>query len=99
MRTKYGRLITDAELDRMAADAEAGPDVTGWTRRPGRPPLSPDAIGGSSPKIETRIPASLRDDLRRCAAEDGRSVSQVLRELVEAYVADHGTAGGSDRRA
>ncbi len=87
MRTKHGRIVTDEDLDRMAAEAEAGPDITGWTRRPGRPALVPGTPGTASPKIETRIPADLRDELRRCAAADGMTVSQVLRDLVEAYVA------------
>jgi len=89
MRTKNGRPLTDADLDRIAAEAEGGYDLSTWKRRRGRPSLTPAATGTSSPKIETRVPPSLRADLKRYAAEDGKTVSEVLRDLAEGYVASH----------
>lgn len=88
MRTWDGRVLTDADLDRLADEAEAGYDLSTWTRRPGRPTIDASTSRGHSPKIETRVPASIRRDLARFAAEDGTTVSAVLRRLVEDYVAE-----------
>lgn len=88
MRTKGGRLITDEDLDRMAQEAEAGYDLSAWTRRPGRPTIDAATDRGHSPKIETRVPAAVREDLQRIAAEDGTTVSAVLRSIVEEYVVE-----------
>lgn len=86
MRTWDGRVLTEEDLDRLADEAEAGYDLSTWVRRPGRPSIDAAAHRGHSPKIETRVPAAIRRDLARFAAEDGRTVSAVLRELAEGYV-------------
>ena len=87
MRTKSGRPLTDADLDHLAEEAEAGYDLTTWRRRRGRPSLEDASDGSPSPKIEARVPATLRNELTRYAEEDGKSVSQVVRDLAEQYVA------------
>jgi len=87
MRTKDGRPLTDEDLDRLADAAEAGHDLSTWRRRRGRPSLATAPTGAPSPKIEARVPATLRRELTRYAAEDGKSVSQVVRDLAEQYVA------------
>jgi hypothetical protein len=86
MKTWDGRVLTDADLDRLADEAEVGYDLSTWIRRPGRPTIDASTERGHSPKIETRVPAAIRRDLARFAAEDGRTVSAVLRELAEGYV-------------
>ncbi len=35
--TKSGRVLNDADLERIAARAEAGFDISAWRHRPGRP--------------------------------------------------------------
>ena len=95
MRTKNGRPLTDAALDRVAGEAEVGYDLSTWKRRRGRPSLAPATAGTSSPKIETRVPLSLRADMQRYAAEDGKTVSEVLRGLAEGYVASHRRSRGT----
>jgi len=91
MRTKDGRPLTDADLDRLAVEAEAGYDLTTWRPRRGRPSLTGASVGAPSPKIEARVPATLRNEMARYAAEDGMSVSQVVRDLAEQYVAQRRT--------
>lgn len=52
-------------------------------RRPGgRPSLSGTAV--HSPQIAFRVPAEVRDRAARVAAEEGKTVSQLAREALEA---------------
>jgi hypothetical protein len=86
MKTRDGRRLTDGDLDRLAEEADAGYDLSTWIRRPGRPRIDASANRGQSPKIETRVPEAVRDDLVRFATEDGTTVSAVLRDLAQDYV-------------
>jgi hypothetical protein len=88
MRTRDGRELTDEDLDRMADEAEAGYDLSTWIRRPGRPTIDAATERGHSPKIETRVPVAVRTDLARFALEDGTTISKILRQLAEQYVAE-----------
>ena len=83
-----GRVLTEEDLDKLADEAEAGSDLSTWIRRPGRPTIDASTASEHSPKIETRVPAAVRRDLARFAAEDGTTVSAVLRDLAEGYVRD-----------
>ncbi len=82
--TKHGRVLTEADLDRLAQRAEEGFDISQWRPRRGRPFLDPDA-GEASPRISVRVPATLRDRAAVRAAREGRSMSDVLRGLLEEY--------------
>ena len=84
VETKSGRVLSDADLDLLAESAEQGFDLSSWRPRPGRPSLDATAEG-SSPRVEVRVPAALRDRVRKRAAAEGRNLSDVLRELLEAY--------------
>jgi hypothetical protein len=84
VETKSGRVLSDADLDLLAESAEQGFDLSSWRPRPGRPSLDATAEG-NSPRVEVRVPAALRDRVRKRAAADGRNLSDVLRELLEAY--------------
>jgi hypothetical protein len=84
MKTKSGRTLTDADLDRLADKSEAGFDLSTWRPRPGRPSLAPVA-GEHSPRIAVRLPGALRDKVASRAASEGKSVSQVVRGLLEGY--------------
>ena len=84
VKTRSGRALSDAALDRLAESAEEGLDLSTWRPRPGRPSLDATAEG-PSPRVEVRVPAALRDRVRKRAAAEGRNVSDVLRELLEAY--------------
>ncbi len=54
----------------------------------GRPSLSAGTLppGTHSPRVATRIPADLRQELLVYATQDGKTVSQLLRGLLEDYV-------------
>src|SRR5664279_4412179 len=85
VRTKNGRVVTDADLDRMETEAEAGYDLSTWKPRPGRPTLSLRDTGSPSPRIATRVPEELRAKVVSRASAAGKSVSQVMRSLLEGY--------------
>lgn len=82
--TKSGQILTDADLDRLADEAEAGLDLTGWRPRRGRPRLDAHATE-HSPRVSVRIPAAIRDRVQARATAEGRSISEVLRSLLEEY--------------
>jgi predicted DNA binding CopG/RHH family protein len=88
VRTKNGRVVTDADLDRMAVEAEAGYDLSTWKRRAGRPSLSATNTGAHSPRITTRVPEELRAKVASRASSEGKSVSAVMRSLLEAYAGE-----------
>ncbi len=80
--------LSSADYERLADVAEKGFDPGGFhTARRGRPSLG---ASGTSPLLATRVSAQVRDRARVRAAAEGRTMSQVLRDLVEAY------ANGSD---
>ena len=75
--------LSSADYERLADVAEKGFDPSGFhTLRRGRPSLG---TSGTSPLIAARVSAQVRDRARARAAAEGRSMSQVLRDLVEAY--------------
>ena len=92
VRAKNGRVVTDADLDRMATEAEAGFDLSTWKRRAGRPSLSEANTGAHSPRITTRVPEELRTRVASRASSEGKSVSAVMRGLLEAYAAEDSVA-------
>jgi hypothetical protein len=59
-------------------------------RAAGRPSLT--GPGKHSPQVSARVPAELRDAAERQARHEGKSVSQLIRELLERYLA--GKPGG-----
>jgi CopG-like RHH_1 or ribbon-helix-helix domain, RHH_5 len=88
VRTRNGHVVTDADLVRMAEEAEAGYDLSTWKRHPGRPSLDATRAGQHSPRIEARVPENLRAEMAHYASEEGKSVSEVLRGLAERYVVE-----------
>ena len=52
--------------------------------RAGRPSLT--GRGGRSPQVSFRVPRSLRDAAERQARREGKSVSQLAREVLERYL-------------
>lgn len=82
--TKSGRVMSGADIERLADRAEAGFDISTWTPRRGRPSLT---IGGEhSPRIAVRVPQDLRQRAMARAAIEGRTMSEVVRDLLESYV-------------
>ena len=84
--TRSGKRLSEADIERIADRFEKGFDLSTWVPRiVGRPTLEPGA-DGHSPRIEVRVPASLHRRVLARAAADGRTVSQVVRSLLEEYV-------------
>jgi hypothetical protein len=87
MKTRSGRILTDADIDRLAAEAERGLDLSSWKPRRGRPTLGARP-GAHAPRIAVRIPEDLHQRAVDRAAEEGRSMSEVVRDLLEQYADD-----------
>lgn len=84
VKTRAGRILSDVDLDRLAESAEAGFDVSTWRPRPGRPALS-STTTEHSPRIAVRLPEALRKQVASRAAAEGRTLSEVVRGLLEDY--------------
>lgn len=79
-----GARITDAMVEEMADEAEAGYDVDEILRRrqPGRP-----AMGSAASSVESvRLDPELKRDLLLRAAEEHTSVSEIIRLAVRQYL-------------
>lgn len=81
--TKTGRQLTEADIERVADEAERGFDLSTWRHSRGRPALEPGDT--DSPRIAVRLPASLHRRVQHRALAEGRSVSQVVRDLLQRY--------------
>jgi predicted HicB family RNase H-like nuclease len=86
--SKSGRALSETDLDRLADEAEEGFELSTWKPRRGRPSLGAEP-GTHSPRIEARVPEALHRRVSARAASEGKSVSAVLRELLEEYSREH----------
>ncbi|MGZ8761190.1 MAG: ribbon-helix-helix domain-containing protein [Aeromicrobium sp.] len=84
IRTKSGHILTEDDIEALADEAERGYDLSKWHFRPGRPFLDASSTA-HSPRIAVRVPTDLRDRVRERARAEGRTVSKVMRDLLEAY--------------
>ncbi|MGH3373076.1 MAG: CopG family transcriptional regulator [Nocardioidaceae bacterium] len=81
-RSKAGVELTDEVLERMAAEAEAGLDVTTLRRRPGRPAMG----SGPADTLPVRLDPELRQAVDDRAAADQTTASDVVREALRRYL-------------
>lgn len=81
-RSKSGTELTEDALERMAAEAEAGLDVTKLRRRPGRPSMG----SGPADTLPVRLDPELRSALDERAAADGTTVSEIARRALRRYL-------------
>jgi hypothetical protein len=79
-----GNPITQEYLDEVAAEAEAGYNLSELAPARGRPSL---AGRGESPQVRFRLPTDLRERATQRARAEGKSVSQLAREALERYLA------------
>lgn len=82
-RTRGGDSLSDEVIETLAAEAEAGYDLTKaqWTRA-ARPSLDE----GSSPCVSFRAGRTLYEAARARAEREGRTVSDLAREAMERYI-------------
>ena len=85
--TKSGHKLTAQDIERLADEAERGFDLSKWVHRRGRRPLDVAATE-HSPRIAVRVPARLHRRVSSRAAAEGRTVSEVVRDLLESYVGE-----------
>lgn len=83
--TKSGRPITDAEVEKLATEADAGYDVEQLIARRnkrGRP-----TIGDAPSSVESvRLDPELRRQLLQRAEADGTTPSELIREALRRYL-------------
>lgn len=87
------RTLTDAELDRLADEAEAGYAPDRISPRPGRPRLS--AGEGPSAVVNVRLDDELHRRLQERASGEERSVSEVVRDALRSHLAPSRTGRDS----
>ncbi|HUR48558.1 MAG TPA: CopG family transcriptional regulator [Acidimicrobiales bacterium] len=81
-RSKAGVELTDDVLDRMAAEAEHGLDITKLRRRPGRPAMG----SGPADSLPVRLDPELRQALDERATVENTTASDVVREALRRYL-------------
>ena len=83
--TRSGQPITDAEVEALAAEAEAGYDVDrliARRRKRGRP-----ALGSSAASVESvRLDPELRGQLLERARSEGTTTSEIIREALRRFL-------------
>lgn len=81
-KSRSGVELTDAVIEKMAAEAEAGLDVQKLQRRPGRPAMG----SGPAEGLPVRFEPELRQALEERAQADGISAGEVVRRAVRKYL-------------
>ena len=84
VKTRSGRTLSEGDIDRLGAEVEKGLDLSDWKTRRGRPPLDA-ATGEHAPRIAVRVPGDVHRRVVARATTEGRSISEVVRDLLEGY--------------
>ncbi len=83
LRTQSGAVLTDEMIEGLAAEAEAGYDLTrARPERVGRPSLDQ----GISPRVTFRASRKLYEAALARAEHEQRTMSELAREALERYV-------------
>ena len=85
LKSKKGTKLSKAAVDKLAAEAKTGYDLSTAKRQrvgPGRPSLGE----GESPRISYRVAPALFERAKKKAKSEGRTVSEVAREALQRYV-------------
>jgi hypothetical protein len=84
-RTRSGKPITDADVQRLAEEAERGYDVDAVIARRGK--RGRPALGSAPSSVESvRLDPELRDQLAERAKVDGTTPSEVIRQALRDYL-------------
>lgn len=87
MKTRSGRILTEADVEALATKAGQGVDLARWGPRRGRPSLS-EAGSGHSPRVGARVSGEAYKGFLKRAKAEGKTPSEVVRSLVEAYASE-----------
>ncbi len=84
--TKFGKVLNDAAIERLADEAELGYEHHELISQParGRPALAGGS--GPSPTIQVRLDVELDSALRREAARHDISLSEYVRSVLRKHV-------------
>ena len=83
--TTSGRTITDADVERLADEAEHGYDVEVLRARRGK--RGRPSLGSAPASVESvRLDPELRDQLTQRAKADGTTPSEVIRQALRDYL-------------
>ena len=83
--TRSGQPITDADIEALAAEAEAGYDVDLLIAR--RPKRGRPALGSSAASVESvRLDPELRGELLERARSEGTTTSEIIREALRRFL-------------
>jgi hypothetical protein len=83
--TRSGQPITDADIDVLAAEAEAGYDVDRLIAR--RPKRGRPSLGSSAASVESvRLDPELRSELLERARSEGTTTSEIIREALRRFL-------------
>ena len=77
-----GRPVTEADIERMAAEAEAGYDVAALRPRGGRPSMG----SGPAEVVPVRLDPELRAAVEARATADETTTSEVIREALRRFL-------------
>jgi hypothetical protein len=80
--TSRRKPITDADIERMAAEAEAGYDITTLRARGGRPPMG----SGPAEVVPVRLDPELRAAVEARASADDTTTSEIIREALRRFL-------------
>lgn len=84
-RTKSGKTVTGADVEALAAEAEAGYDVEELRARRGR--RGRPTLGSGPSTVESvRLDPELRDELASRADAEGLSASALIRKALRNYL-------------
>ncbi|MGH3943039.1 MAG: hypothetical protein ACRDTG_31335 [Pseudonocardiaceae bacterium] len=79
-----GNPIDSDYIDKVSHEAEVGYDPEDLApARVGRPSLSE---AGDSPQVRFRLPAATRAEAAALAAREGKTLSELARDAIEAYL-------------
>jgi uncharacterized protein (DUF4415 family) len=82
---KSGRAITDEDIEKLAAEAEAGYDVDALIARRGK--RGRPTLGTSAASVESvRLDPELRRELLERAQSEGTTTSELIREALRRYL-------------
>ena len=80
--TSRGKQITDVDIDRMAAEAEAGYDVKALRPRGGRPAMG----SGPAEVVPVRLDPELRAAVEARATADETTTSEIIRAALRRFL-------------